>query len=625
MSPGSFDVIRRVNNKFGAGIDAIFGRKGKGPMKVQAIRFDAKRFTPAQAKKWLSDNNYKPIVFEPATGGKEIDMPDEVKEVVEEKCGDYGMAMPMPMVPPGVTSFADLAAVEATEEATDEVHELASQFQGIVNNIMGDMMLEDKATAVKNAAAEFATLVDQAMSGAENKENEEAVKAVWSTALQDTFPDSSFLFVESGGAKDGEGKTVPRSKRHFVFADKTGKVDVAHLRNAIARIPQSNAPGLTAAKKTALQDEARKKLAAANKESWLSEALSAVGEFFGLKPKETPAPEPSPDPGLMLWKEGERYRWLAVFSNKYRDNDNPPEILASQAHKEFVSAVEKGEWPYPELRHWHIKGSRWGMADWLTYDEKTGFTLASGLVDAGHEKEAVALAALIDAGKSIKTSHGMPTSEIQRDKEDPTIITRYRTVEISDLPGWAAANPLTGFEITSKEGDMPIPESKVPYLKDAGVTDEEIEMVNAMLAGKAKEAENLESKEAPAEAAPVEAPAETPAAPEAPAPITREEIIAAIQAAVGPLAAAIAEVQAGQKELKEAREVEAKDILAATPAFSLVEMLKAGGRAVGDPVAQVEKGTRVKGPKETKPDAAAPVVGIPFISQLITGASQQQD
>ena len=54
------------------------------------------------------------------------------------------------------------------------------------------------------------------------------------------------------------GKTTPRSKRHFPYKDAAGKVDLPHLRNAIARIPQSNAPGLDDAKKTALQDRARK-------------------------------------------------------------------------------------------------------------------------------------------------------------------------------------------------------------------------------------------------------------------------------------------------------------------------------------------------------------------------------
>jgi hypothetical protein len=90
-------------------------------------------------------------------------------------------------------------------------------------------------------------------------------KAVWSRAFINDLPDSSFLFIEGGGKKDGEGKTVPRSLRHFPVKDGNGNIDLPHLRNAIARIPQSNAPGLNADKKKSLQDRARRMLTEAQK------------------------------------------------------------------------------------------------------------------------------------------------------------------------------------------------------------------------------------------------------------------------------------------------------------------------------------------------------------------------
>lgn len=67
-------------------------------------------------------------------------------------------------------------------------------------------------------------------------------KAVWSTAYQNDLPDSAFLYVESGGSKDAAGKTTPRSLRHFPYKDQDGKIDLPHLRNALARIPQSSLP-----------------------------------------------------------------------------------------------------------------------------------------------------------------------------------------------------------------------------------------------------------------------------------------------------------------------------------------------------------------------------------------------
>jgi phage I-like protein len=64
--------------------------------------------------------------------------------------------------------------------------------------------------------------------------------AVWTTAYINDLPDSAFLLIEGGGSKDSDGKTMPRSLRHFPVRDAGGSVDVAHVRNALARIPQSN-------------------------------------------------------------------------------------------------------------------------------------------------------------------------------------------------------------------------------------------------------------------------------------------------------------------------------------------------------------------------------------------------
>src|SRR5207247_10869087 len=57
--------------------------------------------------------------------------------------------------------------------------------------------------------------------------------AEMSGAAINNLPDSDFAYIESGGSKDSEGKTTPRSKRHFPIHD------AAHVRNALARAPQS--------------------------------------------------------------------------------------------------------------------------------------------------------------------------------------------------------------------------------------------------------------------------------------------------------------------------------------------------------------------------------------------------
>ncbi len=86
-------------------------------------------------------------------------------------------------------------------------------------------------------------------------------RAVWSTAYVNDLPDSAFLYIEDGGSKDSEGKTTPRSLRHFPVRDANGNVDVAHVRNALARIPQADVPQSA---KDAATAKARKLLASAN-------------------------------------------------------------------------------------------------------------------------------------------------------------------------------------------------------------------------------------------------------------------------------------------------------------------------------------------------------------------------
>lgn len=86
-------------------------------------------------------------------------------------------------------------------------------------------------------------------------------KAFWSTAYVNDLPDSAFLYIEPGGEKDNDGRTKPRSLRHWPVMDASGKLDVDHVRNAIARIPQSKIPGLSADDLKSYQDKARDLLA----------------------------------------------------------------------------------------------------------------------------------------------------------------------------------------------------------------------------------------------------------------------------------------------------------------------------------------------------------------------------
>ena len=74
--------------------------------------------------------------------------------------------------------------------------------------------------------------------------------AVWTTAYVNELPDSCFLYIAPGGAKDSDGKATPRDLRYFPYKDKEGNVDRPHLANALSRIPQAKIPA--SAKKAAI-------------------------------------------------------------------------------------------------------------------------------------------------------------------------------------------------------------------------------------------------------------------------------------------------------------------------------------------------------------------------------------
>jgi len=66
--------------------------------------------------------------------------------------------------------------------------------------------------------------------------------AKWTRKYIDSLPDSAFLYVDRSCAfsKDREGRSHPLSCRHFPYRNRSGRVDVPHLRNALSRIPQSS-------------------------------------------------------------------------------------------------------------------------------------------------------------------------------------------------------------------------------------------------------------------------------------------------------------------------------------------------------------------------------------------------
>lgn len=370
-----------------------------------------------------------------------------------------------------------------------------------------------------------------------------------------------------------------------------------------------------------------------NESGLVERVLHRIKELFGLS-KADKEKEPS---GFMVYKEQDgSYRWIARYSNHYRDQDNPPEIISSQSHQGFVERVEKGLAPLPELWLWHVKEWRVGQADWVAFDPDHGFAVAGGRPLVGMEPVFEHLATL----KELRVSHGMPKHTIVRDETDESIIIEHETREISPLPAWAAANKLTGFVVLDnehKEATMAIPADKRETLiKEYGFSEAllaQIEAANAKDAEKAKD-EGLEAKETataepvtdtpaeqPAQAEPVAVPAE-PAAPAEPPAADKAivELVGLVKALTEKVAAMEQKQKADGEELEKAA-----NTLGQTPVASILSMFKQGKSAIGAEETQVDGRTSLakSKPAEAKQNVEGRTL-VPFINTILAGQSEGQ-
>jgi len=342
---------------------------------------------------------------------------------------------------------------------------------------------------------------------------------------------------------------------------------------------------------------------------------------------------------FLTWKsKSGEYLWLALWSNKYRDRDNPPEILSNAAHLDFVKAVNTGEWPYPELHIWHIPGSAWGDATYIDYDEVNGIAIAGGTVRPGLETVAKALNS---AAVRTLVSHGMPRKEIQRDPDDPSIITRYRSAEISPLPDYAAANELTGFVISETGGNMEVQKSFKERLTtffkgDEAKADEIAELLD-LTGTEAKEA-GLECKEAEPKAeekveeevkaeSDIETPTEEPA-PDTPEPASRKEVEDVVvrltelmgdtNTTIKSLADSMQTLITRVSALEESDEKKITELAASTPRASLTEIVNSS--IIGKDQTNIDGRSALARdkPKETKVNDDIVRTGHPMLSAAIT-------
>lgn len=201
-------------------------------MAVQMLIFNKGDFkTPAEAKKWATGHKF-------------------VAEKVEETSDSFRIAQR------GLDRFKDgtIRTVELTGGVKAVIGKAA---EGMTEEVapwfVQEMPPEPRAFWIEAFNASWEKHVDldddlrkmQAMSDGDKavrdagwvtiagtwmKESKEAV----SDQDVDELPDSAFGLIEDGGEKDAEGKTRPRTLRHFPYRDKAGQINTGMLRRSMA-------------------------------------------------------------------------------------------------------------------------------------------------------------------------------------------------------------------------------------------------------------------------------------------------------------------------------------------------------------------------------------------------------
>lgn len=134
----------------------------------------------------------------------------------------------------GLERPADIEYIKSVMESTGEVNvswEIA----------YGGWDVEDNGIrALRDTILRAVTIVGNPAYQGRTKFIAIAAKATpWSQAFIDELPDSSFLYIASGGEKDSEGKTSPRSLRMFPIKDATGLIEPARLETVLSELENS--------------------------------------------------------------------------------------------------------------------------------------------------------------------------------------------------------------------------------------------------------------------------------------------------------------------------------------------------------------------------------------------------
>ena len=208
---------------------------------------------------------------------KEIDFTDQITQYKEEGLLADEKAGYPPNCKPGYEVSKDKKKCVPLKKYSDEA-KTKEQYEKIDTKELKRDDKKEKKEHEKDALKDDADKIKKLKKGKpsekksvemhdikkDEKFDKKKLKAAKMTSKQkNDLPDSDFAYIQPGGKKDSDGKTVPRSLRHLPIND------AAHVRNALARLDQTDISA--EAKKAALKK------------------IKAAAKKFGIKVSEASA------------------------------------------------------------------------------------------------------------------------------------------------------------------------------------------------------------------------------------------------------------------------------------------------------------------------------------------------
>jgi len=360
-----------------------------------------------------------------------------------EKDGDmaYECGPSMPYRPyGGAVSFDEVEAFLEASQISDNVWYLKRRFDDIWDNIWKsddpEVTIDQKAGLTRSAVADLVSRIEAGPDAAKDDGLLDRVRGFLGGEKQETKREAGADFKASDYA-DVPDAAKPSTWKLRLAETRSGNFTVAQVGRAITAMQPSGFRG--------------NRVTLGNSKASVTARISAaIGKISGA----TPAQKAALKKRLMAVKTIEdvdnaasafyvlkgadgRDRFLALTTNRYEDREN--EILSESAHREFEHYLKENPDECPELRVWHVPGSRLGQVDLWAYAD--GFVITSGTFDAGMEKEAERLAQF---SEPLGMSHGFVYST---DDLRDGVYYKYRTREVSVLPRRRCANPWTSFGV----------------------------------------------------------------------------------------------------------------------------------------------------------------------------------